>query len=42
VAEVLSDEERSGVEEIENTYNAKITIRESRSLHQENYEVTVL
>jgi ribonuclease G len=42
VAEVLSDEERSGVEEIENIYNAKITIRESRSLHQENYEVTVL
>jgi len=42
VAEVLSDEERSGVEEIENTYNAKITIKESRSLHQENYEVTVL
>jgi len=42
VAEVLSDEERSGLEEIENTYNAKITIRESRSLHQENYEVTVL
>jgi ribonuclease G len=42
VAEVLSDEERSGVEEIENIYNAKITIKESRSLHQENYEVTVL
>lgn len=42
VAELLSDEERAGVEDIENRYNVKITIRESRSFHQENYEVTVL
>jgi ribonuclease G len=42
VAELLTDEERTGIEDIENTYNVKITIRESRNLHQENYEVTVL
>jgi len=42
VAEFLSDEERGGIEEIENKYNVKITVRESKYLHQENYEVTVL
>lgn len=42
VAELLTDEERAGIEDIENIYNVKITIRESRNLHQENYEVTVL
>jgi ribonuclease G len=42
VAELLTDEERAGVEDIENRYNVKINIKESRSLHQENYEVTVL
>ncbi|MDI6890552.1 MAG: Rne/Rng family ribonuclease [Thermodesulfovibrionales bacterium] len=42
VAELLSDEERSGLEEIENLYNVKVTIRENRNLHQENYEVNVL
>lgn len=42
VAEFLSDEERGGIEEIENKYNVKITVRESKNLHQENYEVTVL
>ncbi len=42
VAEVLSDEERAGIEDIETRYGVKVTIRESRALHQENYEVTVL
>ena len=42
VAELLTDEERAGVEDIENKYDVKITIRESHNLHQENYEVTVL
>jgi len=42
VAEVLSDEESAGVEDIESMYNIKITIKESRAFHQENYEVTVL
>jgi ribonuclease G len=42
VADLLSDEERGGVEDIESRHNTKITIRESRSFHQENYEVTVL
>jgi ribonuclease G len=42
VAELLSDEERAGVEDIENRFGVKVTVRESRSFHQENYEVTVL
>jgi ribonuclease G len=42
VADLLSDEERAGIEDIENRHSVKVTIRESRSLHQENYEVTVL
>ncbi|MEW6067729.1 MAG: Rne/Rng family ribonuclease [Nitrospirota bacterium] len=42
VAEVLTDEERTGVEDIESRYNIKVTIKENRNLHQENYEVTVL
>jgi len=42
VAELLSDEERPGLEDIEHLYNLKVTIRENSSLHQENYEVVVL
>ena len=42
VADLLSDEERGGIEDIENRHNVKVTIRENRNLHQENYEVTVL
>ncbi len=42
VAELLTDEERAGMEDIENRYSVKVTIKESRSFHQENYEVTVL
>ncbi|MEW6002849.1 MAG: Rne/Rng family ribonuclease [Nitrospirota bacterium] len=42
VAELLTDEERPGLEDIENQYNVKVTIKKNSSLHQENYEVTVL
>jgi ribonuclease G len=42
VAELLSDEERSGLEMIEHLYNIKVTVRENRNLHQENYEVSIL
>jgi ribonuclease G len=42
VAELLSDEERPGLEVIENLYNLKVTVKENRNFHQENYEVTVL
>jgi ribonuclease G len=42
VAELLSDEERPGLEVIENLYNVKVTVKENRNFHQENYEVTVL
>lgn len=42
VAELLSDDERSGLEHIENKYDVKIIIKEDSSLHQENYEVVQL
>ncbi len=42
VAELLSDEERQGIEEIENTYEIKLIVKESVNCHQENYEITVL
>jgi len=42
VAELLSDEERLGVEEIESHYGIKVIIKESSNLHQENYEIASL
>lgn len=42
VAELLSDEERPGLEDIENQYKVKVTIKGNSNLHQENYEITVL
>lgn len=42
VAELLSDEERLGIEEIENKYGIKVIIKESANLHQENYEIASL
>jgi len=42
VAELLSDEERQGLEDIESQYNLKVTVKGNSNLHQENYEVTVL
>ncbi len=42
VAELLSDEERQGLEDIESHYNVKVTVKGNSNLHQENYEVTVL
>lgn len=42
VAELLSDEERQGLEDIESQYNVKVTVKGNSNLHQENYEVTVL
>jgi ribonuclease G len=42
VAELLSDEERPGLEMIEHLYSVKVTVRENRNLHQENYEISVL
>lgn len=39
VAELLSDEERAGLEEIENRYGVKVIVKEDGKLHQENYEV---
>jgi ribonuclease G len=42
VAELLSDEERSGLEEIESKYGVKVIVKEDAKLHQENYEVIQL
>lgn len=42
VAELLSDEERAGIEEIENKYGIKIIVKEDNKLHQENYEMVHL
>jgi ribonuclease G len=42
VAELLSDEERQGLEDIESQYNVKVTVKGNSNLHQENYEVIVL
>ena len=41
VADLLSDEERQGLEDIENSFGIKIIIKKDNDLHQENYEVTV-
>lgn len=42
VAELLSDEERHGLEEIENIYSVKLIVKGDINLHQENYEITML
>ncbi len=42
VAELLLDEERQKLEEIENAYGLEVTINEDPALHQENYEITAL
>ncbi|MDI6801289.1 MAG: Rne/Rng family ribonuclease [Thermodesulfovibrionales bacterium] len=42
VADLLSDEERQGMEEIENTFGIKVIVKEDSNIHQENYEITVL
>ncbi len=42
VAEILSYEERQGIEEIENVYGIQLIIKEDIRFHQENYEITIL
>lgn len=42
VAELLSDDERSGLEEIESSYGVKVIVKEDSKLHQENYELVQL
>ncbi|MEW5744816.1 MAG: Rne/Rng family ribonuclease [Nitrospirota bacterium] len=42
VAELLSYEERQGIEEIEGAYGIQLIIKEDLRFHQENYEITVL
>ncbi len=40
VAELLSDEEMLGIEDVERQYGAKVIIRADSKMHQENYEVS--
>jgi ribonuclease G len=42
VAELLSDEEMLGIEDVERQYGVKVIIRADAKKHQENYEVTSL
>lgn len=39
VAELLTDEERQGIEELEAMFNVKIGIQEDMSFHQEHFEI---
>lgn len=39
VAELLTDEERQGVEELENLFNVKIVVQEDSTFHQEHFEI---
>jgi len=42
VAELLSDEEMLGIEDVERQYGAKVIIKADSKMHQENYEVNSL
>jgi len=42
VAELLSDEEMLGIEDVEKQYGVKVIIRPDNKMHQENYEVSSL
>jgi ribonuclease G len=42
VAELLSDEERQGIEDIEKLNGVKVIVTDDPDLHQENYEITRL
>lgn len=41
VAELLSDDERFGLEDIENAFNINIIVKEDVNIHQENYKITI-
>jgi ribonuclease G len=42
VAEMLSDEEMLGIEDVESKYGVKVLVRADNKMHQENYEVSAL
>lgn len=42
VADLLSDDERTGIEEIENTYGIKVIVKKDIARHQESYEISIL
>ncbi|MBI5100365.1 MAG: Rne/Rng family ribonuclease [Nitrospirae bacterium] len=42
VAEMLSDEEMLGIEDVEGQYGVKVIMRADTKMHQENYEVSSL
>jgi ribonuclease G len=41
VADLLADEERYGIEEIENKFGIKLIVKEDVKLHQEHYEISI-
>lgn len=42
VAELLSDEERQGIENIEKRYNIKIIVNKEENIHQETCDISIL
>ena len=42
VADMLYDEERQGVEELEKEFQKKVVIKADPNLHQEQYEVVMV
>ncbi|MCI0469607.1 MAG: Rne/Rng family ribonuclease [Nitrospirae bacterium] len=42
VADLFSDEEREGAEDIEKAYHIKVIVKEDAGLHQENYDISLL
>jgi ribonuclease G len=42
VAELMADDERQSMEEIESSYGIKLIVKENPACHQENYEINVL
>ncbi|MCL0036891.1 ribonuclease E/G [Thermodesulfovibrionales bacterium] len=42
VADLLSDDERTGIEEIENTCGIKVIVKKDIARHQESYEISIL
>ncbi|MCX8070623.1 MAG: Rne/Rng family ribonuclease [Thermodesulfovibrionales bacterium] len=42
VAELLSDEERQGVESIERKYSVKLIVNKEEGIHQEKYDIVII
>ncbi len=42
VAELLSDDERAGLEEVETAFDINIIVKEDINIHQENYKMSII